>query len=66
MHTILESIKKQRLVWSWSLIVALFLVVVGHAPIWPVLAGCVLAIAFSTWRANSSAAPKTIPTRGVR
>jgi len=66
MHTIMESIKKQRLVWSWSLIVALFLVWVGHAPVWPVVAGCALAIAFSTWRATSNSRLKAAPTRGVR
>ncbi len=66
MQTILESIKKQRLVWSWSVVIALFLVLVGHAPVWPVVAGCALAIAFSTWRANSSSKFKTVPTRGAR
>ncbi len=66
MHAMLESIKKQRLVWSWSIVIALFLVLVGHAPIWPVMAGCALAIAFSTWRGNSSSKLKPVPTRGAR
>jgi hypothetical protein len=65
-HTITESIKKQRMVWSWGLIIALFLVVVGHAPVLPVIAGCALAIAFSTWRSGSSGKLKPSPIRGGR
>jgi hypothetical protein len=64
MHTIFSSIKKHRLVWSWSVIVGLFLVLVGHAPLWPVVAGCACAIAFSTWRSNTKLKPA--PSRGVR
>lgn len=64
MQTIFSSIKKQRLVWSWAVIVGLFLVLVGHAPLWPVVAGCAFAIAFSTWRSSTKLKPA--PSRGVR
>ena len=54
MDTLFESIKKQRLAWSWAVIIGLFLVVLGHAPVFPVIAGCALAIAIST---GDAAAP---------
>jgi hypothetical protein len=46
--------KQQRIVLSCSVIVALFLIFVGHIPILPVLAGCALAIGFSVLRSSSS------------
>jgi len=48
---LLETLKQQRLAWSWAVIVGLFLVVVGHAPILPVIAGCFLAVGISVFRA---------------
>lgn len=57
-HTIFESIKKQRLVWSWAVIVGLFLVVMGHAPILPVIGGGALAIIITTLRSASQGQPK--------
>jgi hypothetical protein len=56
--TVLQHIKQQRLVWSWSLIVGLLLVLVGHAPVFPVIAGCALAILMSTLRSASHGQPK--------
>ena len=50
-NTLLETLKKQRMAWSWAVIVGLFLVVVGHAPILPVFAGCLLAVGISVLRA---------------
>jgi hypothetical protein len=66
----LAAIKKQRLVWSCALVVGLFLVLVGHVPAIPVLAGCALAVAYATLRSPGSRRPKfrsklkTAPVRG--
>jgi len=65
-HTIVENVKKQRMVWSWAVIVGLLLVFVAHAPIFPVIAGAVLAIAVTTLRSASGSRPKPLPTRGGR
>ena len=42
--TLLEILKKQRMAWSWAVIIGLFLMVAGHAPVVPVIAGCLLAV----------------------
>ena len=63
-HTILEAMKKQRLAWSCALIVGLFLTLVGHVPVFPVLGGCALAVAISTLRSASKTRPAM--TRGGR
>jgi hypothetical protein len=60
---ILAAVKKQRLVWSCALVVGLFLVVVGHVPAIPVMAGCALAIAYATLRSRQPKL-KTAPVRG--
>jgi hypothetical protein len=65
-HRIVESIKKQRMAWAWSLIIGLFLVLVGHAPVIPVITGCALAIAYSTWRSRSISRFKPASLRGGR
>ena len=62
--TLLETLKKQRLAWSWAVVVGLFLVVVGHAPIFPVVAGCVLAVGVSVLRAWPHRLGKA-PVRGA-
>ena len=56
--TVVQHLKQQRLVWSWSLIVGLLLVWLGHAPMLPVIAGCALAILMSTLRTASHGQPK--------
>lgn len=56
MHNVLEVARQQRLTWSCSILVALFLTVVGRAPVLPVLAGCLLAIGISVLRAWPSIA----------
>lgn len=66
MDTLFESIKKQRLAWSWAVIIGLFLVVLGHAPVFPVIAGCALAIAISTLRSASGSQPRPNRFRGGR
>jgi hypothetical protein len=62
--TLLEILKKQRMVWSWAVVVGLFLIVAGHAPIVPVIAGCLLAVGFSVLRAWPHRMGKS-PVRGA-
>jgi hypothetical protein len=64
--TLLETVKKQRLAWSWAVVVGLFLVLLGHAPVFPVIAGCALAIAISTLRSASRSQPRDGRVRGGR
>jgi len=40
----IEILKQERLTQSSAVIVGLILVMVGHAPIFPVVVGCVLAM----------------------
>lgn len=51
LDTFFETLKKQRMAWSWAVIIGLFLVVGGHAPVLPVVAGCLLAVGVSVLRA---------------
>ncbi|PYV38813.1 MAG: hypothetical protein DMG06_24770 [Acidobacteria bacterium] len=60
-----EILKQQRLAWSSAVIVGLILVQVGHAPILPVLAGCVLALGITVLR-SSSRRTKNVRVRGSR
>ena len=46
-----EALKQQRLARSSAVIVSLILVLVVHAPVIPVVTGCVLALAVSVFRA---------------
>jgi len=62
---LLGILKKQRMAWSWAVIIGLFLIVVGHAPILPVIAGCSLAVGISVLRAWPSVRPK-VAVRGTR
>ena len=64
-ETLLGILKKQRMAWSWAVIIGLFLIVVGHAPILPVIAGCSLAVGISVLRAWPSVRPK-VAVRGTR
>ena len=45
-----EAIKQQRLAWGAALIVGLVLIFYEHAPIIPVIAGCVLVPAIAALR----------------
>ena len=63
-ETLLETLKKQRLAWSWAVVVGLFLVVAGHAPVLPVVAGCLLALGISVLRAWPQRVTKS-PVRGA-
>ncbi len=64
--TLLETLKKQRMAWSWAVIVGLFLVLLGHAPVFPVIAGCGLAIAISTLRSAPRSPVRPVRVRGGR
>jgi uncharacterized membrane protein YesL len=50
---LLEFARQQRHVLSAALIVALFLLLIGHVPMLPVLAGCALGIGLSALRVSS-------------
>jgi hypothetical protein len=56
-----DTAKRQRLAWSWAVVVGLVLTVYGHAPVLPVVAGCLLAVGFSVLRAWPTA-----PARGSK
>ncbi len=64
-ETVVRTVKQQRLVWSSAIIVALVLILVAHAPILPVLAGCIIALAVSALR-SLSRNPKSLPPREHR
>ena len=64
-ETLLGILKKQRMAWSWAVIIGLFLIVAGHAPILPVIAGCLLAVGISVLRAWPRVSPKAV-VRGTR
>jgi hypothetical protein len=61
---LLGNLKRQRLAWTWAVIVGFFLILLGHAPVLPVIAGCVLAIAISTLRSASKNQPPLTRLRG--
>ena len=48
-----EITKQQRLAFGAALIVGVLLIFVGHAPVLPVIAGCVLTFAVSVFRSWS-------------
>ncbi len=62
---LLGILKKQRMAWSWAVIIGLFLIVAGHAPVLPVIAGCLLAVGISVLRAWPSVSAKAA-VRGTR
>jgi hypothetical protein len=64
LETLLDTLKKQRMAWSWAVIIGLFLVVAGHAPVLPVTAGCLLAVGISVLRAWPQRMGKA-PMRGA-
>jgi hypothetical protein len=63
--TLLETVKRQRLAWSWAVVIGLFLVVIGHAPVLPIIAGCLLAVGISVMRAWPRVSAKAA-VRGTR
>lgn len=59
-RNVLDVLKQQRLAWSSAIVVALFLTVFGRAPVFPVVAGCILALGIAVLRAW----PTAVPHRG--
>ena len=60
-----EILKQQRLAQSSAVIVGLILIMVAHAPILPVVAGCLLAMGILVLR-GLFRPTKHLPTRGPR
>jgi hypothetical protein len=58
-----EILKQERLARSSAVIVGLILIMVVHAPVLPVVAGCVLALGISVIRGLARQA-KSVPARG--
>ena len=52
-QSLMDALKRQRTVVSCAIIVCLFLTVYGHAPVLPVIGGCVLAIGLAILRTPS-------------
>jgi predicted PurR-regulated permease PerM len=65
LQTLYDLLKRQRLAWSWALIVGLFLVWWGHAPVLPVVLGCLFAVAIAMFRSWTGARGKVV-SRGAR
>jgi len=53
MNAIVEMFKQNRQVWAWALIISLFLILVGHAPVMPIITGGLLAVLITSLRAMS-------------
>lgn len=62
---VLEMFKQQRLAQSSAVIVGLILIMVAHAPVWPVIAGCALAMGILVLR-GLHRSTKHLPIRGPR
>ena len=62
MNKLIESFKQNRQVWAWAIIVCLFLILVGHAPVVPIAAGGFLAIVITTLRSSFKSQKKTWQT----
>jgi len=60
-----DILKQQRLAQSSAVIVGLILIMVAHAPVWPVIAGCALAMGIIVLR-GLSRREKNLPARGPR
>jgi hypothetical protein len=58
-----EVLKQDRLARSSAVIVGLILIMVVHAPVLPVVMGCVLALGISVIRGLSRQS-KSVPVRG--
>jgi len=53
MNAIVEMFKQNRQVWAWAVIISLFLILVGHAPVLPIVTGGLLAVIITSLRALS-------------
>jgi hypothetical protein len=65
MEAALRILKQQRMALSCALVVGLVLILLIHAPVLPVVLGCLLASGLAIYRSTTrSAAP--VPTREGR
>lgn len=53
MQRLIDALTQQRIPVSCAVLVCLLLTVWGHAPVLPVIAGCVLAIGIAVLRTQS-------------
>jgi hypothetical protein len=60
MHTLYDALKAQHLAWAWAVVIGLFLTFWGHAPVLPVIMGCLLAVAIAVLRSLSRPAAKAM------
>jgi len=49
----LEVVKQHRLAWSSAILVALVLIFFMHAPVLPVIAGCLIGVGLAALRSSS-------------
>ena len=63
---LIGTLRNERMAWSWAVVIGLFLVFAGHAPVLPVIAGCLLAVTISALRSTSKSGPRPVVTRGGR
>jgi hypothetical protein len=50
---LIQSVKHNRQVWAWAIIVCSLLILIGHAPVMPIVAGGFLAIVITSMRSLS-------------
>ena len=53
MQRLIDALTQQRIPVACAVLVCLLLTVWGHAPVLPVVAGCVIAVAIAVLRAQS-------------
>ena len=58
MNVIIDSFKQNRQVWAWAVIVSMFLIFIGHAPVLPIVTGGMLAVVITSLRALSAGQKK--------
>jgi hypothetical protein len=65
MEAALRILKQQRMALSCALVVGLVLVLLIHAPVLPVVLGCLLASGLAIYR-STARSTTTVPTREGR
>ncbi len=58
MNRVLEAFKQNRQIWGWAIIVCMFMIFVGHAPVLPIITGGLLAAIITSLRALSAGQKK--------
>jgi len=49
-----NAVRSQRLTWSCCIVISLLLIYRFNAPLFPVLFGCIMALAITGWRSRNS------------